>query len=53
MKMNIKLIHLLVFLLDLLKNKVVHWDDIPYAQPPVGDLRWRAPRKLDISNKKI
>jgi Carboxylesterase type B len=22
-----------------LKNKVIYWYDIPYAQPPVGDLR--------------
>jgi para-nitrobenzyl esterase len=27
------------------KNGVVHWDDIPYAEPPVGALRWMAPRK--------
>jgi len=26
--------------------EVVSWFDIPYAQPPVGDLRWRAPRDL-------
>ena len=26
-------------------NSVV-WQDIPYAQPPMGDLRWRAPRPL-------
>ncbi|MDG1312041.1 MAG: carboxylesterase family protein [Porticoccaceae bacterium] len=26
---------------------VVSWFDIPYAQPPVGDLRWRAPRELE------
>ena len=25
---------------------VVTWYDIPYAQPPVGELRWRAPREL-------
>ena len=32
-----------------IKNSVLNWDDIPYAQPPIGDLRWRAPRKLDSS----
>jgi para-nitrobenzyl esterase len=26
--------------------EVVSWFDIPYAQAPVGDLRWRAPRAL-------
>ena len=25
-------------------EKAVDWFDIPYAKPPVGDLRWRAPR---------
>ncbi len=29
------------------KNNVLHWDDIPYAQPPVKELRWRAPRKIN------
>jgi para-nitrobenzyl esterase len=32
-----------------IKNGVINWDDIPYAQPPIGDLRWRAPRKLENS----
>ena len=28
-------------------NGVINWDDIPYAQPPIGDLRWKAPRKIN------
>jgi para-nitrobenzyl esterase len=32
-----------------IKNRVVNWDDIPYAQPPIGSLRWKAPRKLETS----
>ena len=27
-------------------NKVLNYDDIPYAKPPIGDLRWKAPREL-------
>jgi para-nitrobenzyl esterase len=27
-------------------NGVINWDDIPYAQAPVGDLRWKAPREV-------
>ena len=38
-------------------NGVNNWDDIPYAQPPVGDLRWKAPRKivnkLDLIEPKV
>ncbi len=29
-----------------LKQDVISWEDIPYAIPPVGDLRWRAPRSF-------
>ena len=32
------------------KNRVMHWDDIPYALPPIGELRWKAPR--DFIDKK-
>ena len=31
-------------------NNVINWDDIPYAQAPIGDLRWKAPRLLDDKN---
>ena len=30
-----------------IKNGVVNWDDIPYALPPIEDLRWRAPKKIN------
>jgi len=32
-----------------IQNSIVNWDDIPYAKPPIGDLRWRAPLKLESS----
>ena len=28
------------------QNNVIKYEDIPYAQAPVGDLRWKAPRKI-------
>tara|TARA_A100001035_G_scaffold118094_1_gene92771 strand:- start:5545 stop:7338 length:1794 start_codon:yes stop_codon:yes gene_type:complete len=35
------------------KQKVIYWDDIPYAKPPVDNLRWKAPRKISNSKNKI
>ena len=36
-----------------IKNKVIYWNDIPYAHPPIGDLRWKAPREIINSDLKI
>ena len=36
-----------------INNGAVDWSDIPFAQPPVGDLRWRAPRALSEPNRVI
>jgi para-nitrobenzyl esterase len=32
------------------KKNVVIWEDIPYAHPPINELRWKAPRKLKNSS---
>ena len=32
-------------------SKVISWDDIPYAMPPIDELRWKAPRQFDIFAK--
>ncbi len=34
-----------------LASNVVNWDDIPYAQAPINNLRWKAPRSIIKSNK--
>jgi len=31
---------------------VINWDDIPYAKPPIGNLRWKAPREI-VNSKRV
>ena len=35
------------------KNGLISWNNIPYAQPPVADLRWKAPRPIINDNSII
>ena len=35
------------------KNGVLFFEDIPYAQPPIGYLRWKAPREIKSSEANI
>ena len=30
----------------VINKNIISWEDIPYALPPEGDLRWKAPRPL-------
>ena len=36
-----------------IKNNVINWNDIPYAKPPIDDLRWKAPRKIEQNSNLI
>ncbi len=36
-----------------IKKNVIIWNDIPYAKPPIGDLRWKAPRKIQKNDNLI
>ncbi len=36
-----------------IKGGVIFYEDIPYAKPPTGDMRWKAPKKIITKNKII
>ena len=37
----------------VVKKGVVVWNDIPYAEAPVGDLRWKAPKPFNTQDRII
>ena len=39
--------------IGLEKNRTFQWLGIPYAQAPVGSLRWKAPRSLENENDQV
>ena len=34
----------------IVKKKVILFEDIPYAQPPIGNLRWKAPKRISTKS---
>ena len=36
-----------------IKNGIITWEDIPYAKPPIAELRWKAPRKINDTSSLI
>tara|TARA_B100000524_G_scaffold58322_1_gene27082 strand:+ start:86 stop:1882 length:1797 start_codon:yes stop_codon:yes gene_type:complete len=36
-----------------INKNVINWNDIPYAQPPINDLRWKAPRRIEQTSNLI
>ena len=42
-----------VLMFGLEKNRTFQWLGIPYAQAPVGSLRWKAPRSLENENDQV
>ncbi len=36
-----------------IKKGIIYWDDIPYAKPPIGNLRWKAPKEIEQSSNLI
>ena len=41
-------------LINAIKSDDVYvWKNIPYAKPPIGDLRWKAPQEIPSTNKVV
>ena len=38
---------------DIKKIILIYWDDIPYAKPPINNLRWKAPSSINQPQKLI